>query len=74
MVEIGPGGGALTQLLLESGIERLDAIEIDRDLAALLPEKFEAYDGFRVHQCDALEFDFAELARARGGKLRIVGN
>lgn len=74
MVEIGPGGGALTQLLLESGIERLDAIEIDRDLATLLPTKFAAHKGFSLHQCDALEFDFAELARLRGGKLRIVGN
>src|SRR6185437_10599711 len=74
LVEIGPGGGALTQLLLESGIERLDAIEIDRDLATLLPTKFAAHKGFSLHQCDALEFDFAELARLRGGKLRIVGN
>ncbi len=74
LVEIGPGGGALTQLLLESGVERLDAIEIDRDLAARLPTKFGAYPSFSVHPCDALKFDFAELARSRGGRLRIVGN
>jgi 16S rRNA (adenine1518-N6/adenine1519-N6)-dimethyltransferase len=74
VVEIGPGGGALTQLLLECGIEGLDAVEIDRDLAARLATKFTAYKGFSLHQCDALDFDFAELARSRGGKLRIVGN
>jgi 16S rRNA (adenine1518-N6/adenine1519-N6)-dimethyltransferase len=74
IVEIGPGGGALTQRLLESGIERLDAVEIDRDLAALLPTRFAAYPGLSLHQCDALEFDFGELARARGGHLRVVGN
>jgi len=74
IVEIGPGGGALTRLLLESGVAALDAVEIDRDLAAVLPARFAAYEGFTLHQGDALEFDFAGLARARGGKLRVVGN
>ena len=38
-VEIGPGAGVLTSLLLSTGAE-LTAIEIDRDLVALLQEKF----------------------------------
>jgi 16S rRNA (adenine1518-N6/adenine1519-N6)-dimethyltransferase len=74
IVEIGPGGGALTLRLLESGIDKLDAVEIDRDLAAVLPGRFAAYGGFSLHQGDALEFDFAALARERGGRLRVVGN
>ena len=74
IVEIGPGGGALTQRLLESGIDGLDAVEIDRDLAALLPARFASHQGFTLHQRDALEFDFAGLARSRGGRLRVVGN
>lgn len=74
IVEIGPGGGALTQLLLESGIGALDAVEIDRDLAALLRDKFASHTGFTLHEGDALDFDFAELARSRGGRLRVVGN
>ncbi len=74
IVEIGPGGGALTERLLQSGIQRLDAVEIDRDLAMLLPAKLAAYPGLTLHRCDALEFDFAELARLRGGRLRVVGN
>lgn len=74
IVEIGPGGGALTQLLLESGCEELDAVEIDRDLANLLPIRFASYKGFTLHQGDALEFDFGALARSRGGTLRVVGN
>jgi 16S rRNA (adenine1518-N6/adenine1519-N6)-dimethyltransferase len=73
LVEIGPGRGALTQLLLAAA-GALDAIEIDRDLAALLLEKFAAASGFVLHEADALEFDFAALARERGGRLRIVGN
>jgi 16S rRNA (adenine1518-N6/adenine1519-N6)-dimethyltransferase len=27
-----------------------------------------------LHECDALDFDFADLARARGGRLRVIGN
>ncbi len=52
----------------------LDAIEIDRDLAALLDSELRSPQGFTLHEADALEFDFAALARARGGRLRIVGN
>jgi 16S rRNA (adenine1518-N6/adenine1519-N6)-dimethyltransferase len=52
----------------------LDAIEIDRDLAALLRAEFAGDDGFCLHEADALELNFTELAQARGGKLRVVGN
>ncbi len=73
VVEIGPGRGALTrELLARSG--SLDAIEIDRDLAALLRVEFALAPGFVLHESDALEFDFAALARERGARLRIVGN
>ena len=30
--------------------------------------------GFELHVADALEFDFATLARARGARLRVIGN
>lgn len=74
LVEIGPGRGALTQQLLERTDCTLDAIEIDRDLAAQLSARFG--DGARhtLHVGDALEFDFTGLAARRGGRLRIVGN
>ena len=74
LVEIGPGRGALTRLLLEAGEGALDAIEIDRDLAALLRSEITGYPRFVLHEVDALEFDFTQLARERGGRLRIVGN
>lgn len=73
LVEIGPGRGALTQRLLGRSDCTLDAIEIDRDLAAALRERFTVAHG-ALHVGDALEFDFTALARARGGALRIVGN
>jgi 16S rRNA (adenine1518-N6/adenine1519-N6)-dimethyltransferase len=74
LVEIGPGRGALTQALLARRDCTCDAIEIDRDLAARLRALFAAVPGAQLHQADALTFDFAALAAARGGKLRIVGN
>ena len=39
MVEIGPGQGAMTSLLLEQ-LNALHAVELDRDLVALLQKKF----------------------------------
>lgn len=73
LVEIGPGRGALTRALLHCPCRSLDAIEIDRDLAALLREAFAAERRFTLHETDALRFDFAALARERG-RLRVIGN
>ena len=70
-VEIGPGQGAITLPLLASGA-RLDAIEIDRDLARELPGRVQT-GRCTVHCADALAFDFRALA-APGEKLRLVGN
>jgi len=74
LVEIGPGRGALTAALLASSGCTLDAVEIDRDLAALLRERFGSSPHFVLHEGDALRFDFALLARERGGPLRLLGN
>lgn len=71
-VEIGPGQGALTQPLLEQGI-RLDVVELDRDLVALLKEKFKSYNNLHIHSGDALRFDFSALAE-EDKKLRVIGN
>jgi 16S rRNA (adenine1518-N6/adenine1519-N6)-dimethyltransferase len=69
-VEIGPGEGVLTAPLLAAGV-RLDAVEIDRDLAAALSGRCPGL--LTVHTADALEFDFAALAAAPG-ELRLAGN
>jgi 16S rRNA (adenine1518-N6/adenine1519-N6)-dimethyltransferase len=74
LVEIGPGRGALTEALLGFADCTLDAIEIDRDLAAALGPAFAGSSRHTLHVGDALEFDFTQLAAARGGRLRIVGN
>jgi 16S rRNA (adenine1518-N6/adenine1519-N6)-dimethyltransferase len=71
IVEIGPGPGALTAQLL-AAVEDIDAVEIDRDLAAALRARWP--QTLRLHEGDALEFDFTQLAALRGGPLRLVGN
>lgn len=69
IVEIGPGHGAITRSLAnQSG--QLHAIELDRDLAAQLKQRFAANPAVSIHQADALSFDFSTL----GKQLRIVGN
>jgi 16S rRNA (adenine1518-N6/adenine1519-N6)-dimethyltransferase len=69
IVEIGPGHGAITHPLAASGAN-LHAIELDRDLAAELQQRYSGHDRVTVHEADALRFDFAALGR----RLRIVGN
>jgi 16S rRNA (adenine1518-N6/adenine1519-N6)-dimethyltransferase len=68
MIEIGPGLSALTAPLLGQ-LEKLTAIEIDRDLAARLRQRF-SVDRLTVVEADALQVDFRQFGQA----LRIVGN
>ena len=65
LVEIGPGEGALTVPLLERA-GKMQAIELDRDLAARL----RGIPGVTVHEGDALEFDFGQFPPG----MRLVGN
>ncbi|HEY0635501.1 MAG TPA: 16S rRNA (adenine(1518)-N(6)/adenine(1519)-N(6))-dimethyltransferase RsmA [Gammaproteobacteria bacterium] len=72
LVEIGPGLGALTEHLVAAGGD-LDVVELDRDLIPPLAERFGALPHFRIHNADALRFDFSTLVRD-DEKLRVVGN
>jgi 16S rRNA (adenine1518-N6/adenine1519-N6)-dimethyltransferase len=72
MVEIGPGLGAMTALLLKS-VQQLHVVELDRDLVTRLQKKFDPAK-LIVHSGDALQFDFSSIPVAPERKLRIVGN
>src|SRR5690606_36936501 len=72
IVEIGPGKGAITELLADS-CEHLRVIELDRDLVPWLKVRFERHPDFQLFQADALAFNFAQLATP-DQPLRIVGN
>ena len=68
LLEIGPGLSALTAPLLDC-LDHLAVIEIDRDLAARLRNRYPA-DRLTIVNADALQTDFAQF----GEGLRIVGN
>jgi 16S rRNA (adenine1518-N6/adenine1519-N6)-dimethyltransferase len=60
IVEIGPGRGALTERLLESGANVV-AVELERDMIAFLSDKFEGFENFELVESDALKVDFSTL-------------
>ena len=72
LLEIGPGLGALTFVLLPF-LDKLDVVEFDRDLIPTLEQKSQGMGQLRIHQADALSFNFAALNEA-SHSLRVVGN
>jgi 16S rRNA (adenine1518-N6/adenine1519-N6)-dimethyltransferase len=69
IVEIGPGTGALTSVLVERA-GRLIAIEFDNKLAPLLQERFGGFGNFKLVMADALAVDFCkEIEPARSARL-----
>ena len=71
MLEIGPGRGALTSRLADIAA-RVDAVELDGELARDLRAKLADRDNVRVIEGDALAFDPAERFGERPYK--IVAN
>jgi 16S rRNA (adenine1518-N6/adenine1519-N6)-dimethyltransferase len=73
MVEIGPGLGALTKPLLQK-LKQLHVVEVDRDIIAWMQAEYAkpayAQSKIRIHNADALKFDFSSL----GQGLRVTGN
>ena len=70
--EIGPGSGVLTTPLLNHGVQ-LNAIEIDRDLAATLEETLGQSEHFKLFVGDVLKFDFEQHLPQQPG-VKVVGN
>jgi len=70
VVEIGPGRGALTDMLVRRA-GRVIAIELDRDLAPYLRERYRDLGTVEVIERDVLEVDLGEIA---GGAYLLAGN
>jgi 16S rRNA (adenine1518-N6/adenine1519-N6)-dimethyltransferase len=70
VIEIGPGRGALTDVLAERAA-RLLAIEVDRDLAAHLRERYADRPQVTIVEADVLEVELGALA---GGDYVLAGN
>ena len=60
VIEIGPGLGILTEGLLDSGAKVI-GIEIDRDLAGGLKERFDGRNNLEIINQDALKISYKEL-------------
>jgi len=73
VVEIGPGLGEMTKLLV-SKAKRVIAIEVDESMITLLKEQLDEYDNIVLHRGDALKFDFLNESRKWGEKLKVVSN
>lgn len=71
VLEVGPGRGALTELLAQR-VKRLVAVEFDRDLAAILRQRFSAESQVTIHEQDVLKVDFEELLKA--DSFKVVAN
>lgn len=70
VIEIGPGRGALTDILAERA-GRLVAIEYDRALAAKLVDRYKDRSNIEIIQADVLTVNFGDLAN---GPYRLIGN
>ena len=69
VVEIGPGGGALTEFLYPRYGERMRAVEID---AALLPNLRSRFPGLAIVNADFLKADLDAVAGP--GRAAFIGN
>ena len=72
VVEIGPGHGAITEILAPR-CRRLIALELDRPLAAELTFRFRDHPQVTVIQGDVLQQDFRLLVES-GETLDVIGN
>ncbi len=70
VLEIGPGTGALTGLLVEK-FDDVHVFEVDRRAVAVIEE---AFPGVNIHPVSFLDVDLAAFARERGSRPFIVGN
>ena len=70
ILEIGPGEGALTELLLQKA-KKVNCVEIDKDLEKILRKKFDKNPKFNLHMGDILE---ADLKNIIGANTKVVAN
>ncbi len=79
IIEIGPGRGAITEKLVNSGANVI-AVEIDRELVPMLRDRFSEHLNFKIFEADATEFDFRSLTLSNTSaeisdlKAKVVAN
>jgi 16S rRNA (adenine1518-N6/adenine1519-N6)-dimethyltransferase len=68
LVEVGPGGGALTKYLLQIGNIDFKAVELDDEKVNYLLQTYPQLDGKIIHQ------SFLDIEKPFEGKFTVVGN
>ena len=71
LVEIGPGKGAITNALLERGVNNFTLIEIDSEMVSYLKENLPAYADLEIKNNNFLKEDLSFLP---AGKVTFVSN
>lgn len=71
VLEIGPGTGNLTELILKTQAN-LIAVELDRDLLSPLNERFESSGRFKLIENDIIKLDLRQAVAGR--KIKLIGN
>lgn len=73
VLEVGPGCGTLTLVLLQRGAE-INAIEIDRDAVAFLKEQLVPHFPLQLHSGSALDIDLGEILKSTALPWKVVAN
>ncbi len=68
LLEVGPGGGALTKYLLEIENIEFKIVEIDDEKVDFLQKTYPALEGKIIHE------DFLETDKPFDGKFTVIGN
>ncbi len=72
VIEIGPGRGAITEILA-SRCKRLIALELDRELAPALARQFSENPRVEIREIDVLKADFSTLV-SKEEPADVIGN
>ncbi len=73
VLEIGPGRGALTHLILPLA-GQLHLVEYDRDLVQYWQQKAQTAANLDVHSADILKFDLNQVISAQPQNIKVIGN
>jgi 16S rRNA (adenine1518-N6/adenine1519-N6)-dimethyltransferase len=72
-VEIGAGIGVLTEGLAQNA-RKLIAVELDKNLVAILQDKLAGRENVEIHSGDIMKFDFNSVSNTYNSKIKVFGN
>lgn len=76
VIEIGPGLGVLTNLLLQKS-NNVIAVELDQRMVSILKDRFKEKDNFTIIHEDILKVDLAKIINERkssNSRVKVVAN